>query len=91
MNSLPRLKRQHKASAKSFLKVVKEDAMDTMFEFAAVVMTTIVALFAALGLQALLLRGVFALMQAATADRRRARAPIEQGTRLAARAYAKVL
>ncbi len=64
--------------------------MDTMLGFAAVVMATIVALFAALGLQALLLRGVFALMQPATADRRIARAPIEQGTRLAARAFAKV-
>jgi hypothetical protein len=64
--------------------------MDTMLGFAAVVMTTIVALFAALGLQALLLRGVLALMQPATADRRVARAAIQQGTRLATQAYAKV-
>jgi hypothetical protein len=63
--------------------------MDTMFGFAAVAMATIVALFTALGLQTLLLRGVFALMQPATADRRIAPAPIEQGTRLAAQAYAK--
>jgi hypothetical protein len=63
--------------------------MDTMLGFAALTMATIVALFAALGLQALLLRGVFALMQPATADRRATHAPIERGTRLAAQAYAK--
>ena len=64
--------------------------MDTMFGFAALTMATIVALFASLALQAVLLRGVFALMQPATADRRLPRTPIEQGTRLAAQAYAKV-
>ncbi len=64
--------------------------MDTLFGFAAVVMATIVALFTALGLQALLLRGVFALMPPATADRHIVRAPIKQEARLAAQAYAKV-
>jgi hypothetical protein len=64
--------------------------MDTLLGFAAVVTATIVALFTALGLQALLLRGVFALMQPATADHRIAGAPIEQGTRLAAQAFVKV-
>ncbi len=43
--------------------------MDTFIGLAAVVMTTIVALFSALALQALLLRGVIALMQPATAGR----------------------
>jgi len=62
--------------------------MDTFFGFAAVVMTTIVALFSALALQALLLRGVFALMQPATADRRPVRPSLARGTQLAARAFA---
>jgi len=61
--------------------------MDTFFGFAAVVMTTIVALFSALALQALLLRGVFALMQPATADRRPVRPSLARGTQLAARAF----
>ncbi|HYA78716.1 MAG TPA: hypothetical protein VED65_00130 [Candidatus Bathyarchaeia archaeon] len=61
--------------------------MDTFFGFAAVVITTIVALFSALALQALLLRGVFALMQPATADRRPVRPSLVVGTQLAARAF----
>ena len=63
--------------------------MDTFFGFAAVVMTTIVALFSALALQALLLRGVFALLRPATADRRPARPSLAHGTQLAARAFAR--
>jgi hypothetical protein len=63
--------------------------MDTFIGFAAIVITTILALFAALGLQALLLRLTFALMQPATAARRIAPSQIENGARLAARAYAK--
>jgi hypothetical protein len=63
--------------------------METFINIAALVMTTIFALFSALALQALLLRGVFALMQPATADRRVARPSIERGTQLVARAYAK--
>lgn len=63
--------------------------METFIGFAAIVMTTIVALFAALALQALLLRGVFALMQPATAPRRIPAPPIERGTALVARAYAE--
>jgi hypothetical protein len=61
--------------------------METFLGFAAVALTTIVALFAALALQALLLHGVFALMQPATAARR-IPAPIERGTALVARVYA---
>jgi hypothetical protein len=63
--------------------------MDTFFAFAAVVMATIVALFSALALQALLLRAAFALMQPATAGRRIALPAIERGTHLVARASAK--
>jgi len=63
--------------------------METFFGFAALVLTTIVGLFSALALQAVLLRGVFALMEPATATRRSAPAAIEHGTRMAARAYAK--
>lgn len=63
--------------------------MDTFFAFAAVATTTIIALFAALALQALLLRATFALMQSATAGRRITPPAIERGTQLVARAYAK--
>jgi hypothetical protein len=63
--------------------------METFIGFAAIAMTTIVALFAALALQALLLRGVVALMQPATAQRRILTPPIERGTQLVAHAYAK--
>ena len=62
--------------------------METFIGFAALVMATIVALFSALALQALLLRGVFALMQPATAARRVPAPPIERGTPFVARAYA---
>jgi hypothetical protein len=63
--------------------------MDTFIGFAAVLMTTIVSLFSALALQALLLRGVLALMEPATASRRIVPPSIAQGTQLVARAYAK--
>ncbi|HTZ47178.1 MAG TPA: hypothetical protein VMH20_06280 [Verrucomicrobiae bacterium] len=63
--------------------------MQTFIGFAAIAMTTILALFAALVLQALLLRGVFALMQPATASRRIPAPPMERGTAMVARAYAK--
>jgi hypothetical protein len=63
--------------------------MQTFIGFAAVIMTTLIALFSALALQAVLLRGVFALMGPATATRRLAPAAIEHGARMAARAYAK--
>jgi hypothetical protein len=63
--------------------------METMFGIAAIVMVTILGLFAALALQALLLRATFALMQPATADRRPLRPPVERGARLVVRAYAR--
>ena len=63
--------------------------MDTMLGFAAIVIATILALFAALGLDWLLLRGVFLLMQPATADRRIPQPAIEHGSRLVAHAYAQ--
>jgi len=63
--------------------------MDTFIEFAVLVMATIVALFSALALQALLLRGVFALMAPATAGRRNVLPSMERGTQLVARAFAK--
>lgn len=61
--------------------------MDTMITFTALLITSLVALFAALALDWLLLRGMFLLMQPATANRRIPAAAIEQGTQLAARAY----
>lgn len=63
--------------------------METFLGFAAVVVTTIIALFSALALQALFLRAAFALMQPATAARRLAPAAIERGAQLVARAYAR--
>jgi hypothetical protein len=60
--------------------------MDTFFGFAAVTLTTIVALFSALALQALLLRATFALMQPATAGRRIAPLAVERGIQLVPRA-----
>jgi len=63
--------------------------METFLGFAAIALTTIVALFTALALQALLLHGVCALMQPATASRRISAPAIERGTQLVARAYAK--
>jgi len=63
--------------------------MDTFFGFAAVLITTLVALFAALALQGLLLRATLALMQPATTARRITHPAMERGTQLVARAYAK--
>lgn len=63
--------------------------MDTLIGFAAVAMTTIVTLFLALALQALLLRGIFALLAPATASRRAVSSSLAQGAQLAARAYAR--
>jgi hypothetical protein len=61
--------------------------MDTLLGFVGLVITTLVALFAALALQTLLLRAAFALMQPATASRRVPQAAVEHGTRLVARAF----
>jgi membrane carboxypeptidase/penicillin-binding protein PbpC len=64
--------------------------METMFGFAAVVLATLVSLFAALALQGLLMKLAFQLMQPATADRRVvAKPPIERGTQMVARVYAR--
>ncbi len=61
--------------------------MDTMVQFVALILTTLIALFAALALDWLLLRGMFLLMQPATADRRGTSAGLERGAQLAAIAY----
>ena len=63
--------------------------METMFGFAALVIATILGLFAALALQAVLLKATFVLMQPATADRRIPRPAIERGSQMVARAYAR--
>ena len=62
--------------------------MDTILGFTAIAIATIFALFAALGLQTLLLRAALALMQPATAARRIAPPAIERGAQLVVRAYA---
>lgn len=61
--------------------------METMLAFTAIAVATLVALFAALALESLLLRAAFALMQPATAGRRAAQHALEQGVRLGAHAY----
>jgi hypothetical protein len=63
--------------------------MDTMIGFAALLVTSLVALFSALALDWLLLCGMFLLMQPATANRRVPVAAIEHGTQLTARAYGR--
>lgn len=63
--------------------------METMFGFAALVMATVVSLFTALALQALLMRLAFYLMQPATAHRRVVVTPVEGGTRMVARVCVK--
>ncbi len=63
--------------------------MNTMLGFAALTAATVLAVFVALALDWLLLRGVFLLMQPATADRRAAQPAIEHGARLSAQAYAQ--
>lgn len=63
--------------------------MDTLMSFIALLVTSLIALFAALALDWLLLRGMLLLMQPATADRRVSTPCLEKGTRLAARAYAR--
>jgi len=71
--------------------------METMLTFAGVTIATIVALFAALALQSVLLKGMFVLMQplavrqsrTAVGTARSASIPLEQGARLLAQAYGK--
>ncbi len=64
--------------------------MDTMMSFAVLGMATLAAVFAAVGLNWLLLRWTFALMRPAAVRSRVTVAEIERGTRLAARAYGQV-
>ena len=63
--------------------------METMLGFLGLVITTVVALFAALALQTLLLRATCALMPRATVGRSNAQPAIEQGTQWVARAFSK--
>jgi hypothetical protein len=63
--------------------------MDTFISFVALLVTSVIALFAALALDWLLLRGMFLLMPPETADRRVPAPHLEKGTRLAAQAFAR--
>jgi hypothetical protein len=63
--------------------------METFIQFAAIGIVSIVALFSALALQALLLRGVFALIEPATAPRRVTPLSIEHSRRMTVRGFAK--
>ena len=60
--------------------------MEAMLGFAGVLVVTLLALFAALALQTLLLHGILRLMQPATADRRPVRVAIAHGAQLVVRA-----
>jgi hypothetical protein len=60
-----------------------------MLGFVGLALTTLVALFAALALQTLLLRLAFALMLPATAGRINPQPAIEHGTQLVAHAFSK--
>jgi len=60
--------------------------METMLGFAGVMVVTLLALFAALALQSLLLHGMLRLMQPATADRRPVRIAVAHGAQLVVRA-----
>ena len=60
--------------------------MEAMLGFAGVMVVTLLALFAALALQTLLLHGILRLMQPATADRRPVRVAIAHGAQLVVRA-----
>jgi membrane carboxypeptidase/penicillin-binding protein PbpC len=63
--------------------------METILGFAAVVLATLVSLFLALAVQGLLMKLAFQLMPPATAGRAMTAAPIERGTRMVARVYAR--
>jgi len=63
--------------------------MEAMIGFTTVAIATLLSLFAAVVLQGLLMKLTLQLIQPATADRRVVAAPIELGTRMAARVFAK--
>ncbi len=63
--------------------------MDMFLGFAALIITLLLSLFAALALDWLLLRGVFLIIEPATADRRVPTTRLDRGTQLAAQAYAR--
>jgi hypothetical protein len=73
----------------------RRNEMETVLALAGYAVLTVVALFAALALDWILLRATFLLMQpiaftpgkSPSADRRSRRPSIEEGTRLLARAY----
>ena len=60
--------------------------MEMMLGFAGVAVITVLALFAALALQAAMLHATLWLMQPATADRRPVRLTVARGTQMVARA-----
>jgi len=60
--------------------------MEIMLGFAGVMVVTLLALFAALALQSLLLHGMLRLMHPATADRQPVRVAVAHGAQLVVRA-----
>lgn len=63
--------------------------MDKFIGFAALLLTSLLALFAAVALDWLLLRVMLRMMQPATADRRVSATRLDRGVQLAARAYGR--
>lgn len=61
--------------------------MEIMMQVVALILATLIALFAAVALDWLLLRGMFLLIEPATADRRVRVLRLDRGTQLAARAF----
>jgi hypothetical protein len=63
--------------------------MVSMLGLTGIILTTVVALAAAIALDWALLKSILLLMQPATAQRRTARPELQRGAQLVAHAYAK--
>jgi hypothetical protein len=63
--------------------------MASMLGFTGIILTTLVALAAAIALDWALLKSILLLMQPATAQRRTSRPELQRGAQLVAHAYAK--
>jgi hypothetical protein len=63
--------------------------MDTIIQFAALLLVAAITLFLGMALDWLLLRGMFRLMQPAGASRKSVAVPIERGAQLVASAYSQ--
>jgi hypothetical protein len=67
----------------------RRTVMASMLGFTGIILTTVVALAAAIALDWALLKSILLLMQPATAQRRTSRPELQRGAQLVAHAYAK--